>query len=113
MIVLALHNLRRVTRHRAVLAAIYVIPLASGIARAAFPESRYSLGLVWACPVICAFAAWAALSFQRAVDDAIGLTDALSNSSVGQRGLAASRFFAAILLILPPMVILALILAIT
>ncbi len=107
---LAFQSLRRIVRRRVVAAVMIALPLTCGIARAAFPDSGYSLGFVWACPFVCAMAACAVVVFQRVVDDTTGLTDALRNSPVGDRGLLISRLLAAFLLMLPPIIILALVL---
>ncbi len=93
--------------------AMLALPLICGIARAAFPSSRYTLALVWACPFLCALIAGAAVWFQCAVDDATGLADALRNSPAGQRGLTASRLLAAVPLCLLPISILVITLALT
>jgi hypothetical protein len=113
VIALAVHNLRRVTRHRAVLVGILALPIACGLARAAFPTSAYTLGAAWACPFVTGAVAWAAVWFQRAIDDATGLSDALRSSPLGSRGVAASRLLAALLLFLFPTAIFWLILAAT
>lgn len=112
MIILAFHNLRRVTRHRALLVAMIALPLLCGVARALSPESRCSCGLVWVCPLGCALIAWGAISLQRAVDDTTGFSDAVSNSPVGARGLALSRVLAAALLMLIPIIVFTLVLVV-
>ncbi len=106
MIALVLYSLRRVVRHRAVLAAILTLPLVCGLGRAALPGSAYTLAAAWACPFVTAVVAGAAVWFQGSVDDAIGLTDALKNTLAGRNSLAASRFVAAVLLLLPSIAVL-------
>ena len=109
---LALFDLKRLSRHRPVLIALYAVPLVIAVARAAFAQSYFALACAWSCPLVCAAITWVVLYVQRSADRISGLDAALRSSPLSDNALLASRVYCGAIVFLGQMLIMSAVLVI-
>lgn len=111
LVSLAWFYLKRLVRNRRLAAALIVAPALSAVPRLLFPEASVSLGLIKACPWVCAAAVSVVFYLQHCVDVSSGLVDALKTAPVSGSVPAAARALAATILFAVQMMVLAAVLA--
>ncbi len=91
---LAIFELRRLARHRALAAVLIALPFVAAIARILFDDAGFSLALVHLCPCFCALLSAAVVAATRALDRATGLAEVISSCPLSGKSIFVSSLIA-------------------
>ena len=90
-VTLALWDIKRLIRRRAVAGALIGVPLVVALARIALPRHHFTLVSAWVCPFVCLLLTCGVLYVRMLTDQASGLLDGLESTPLSHSQVKVSR----------------------
>lgn len=88
---LALYDLKRLLRRRAMVVMLIAVPLTAAAIRCALPDWYPGLVIAWSSPIVCIALTLSVIASRRAADSTSGLSDAIRSTPLSDTALVVSR----------------------